>query len=82
VALAGERTIERVSRVPADLQHPGLVWVGCDAKDANDTSGQFNDEQHVNMGDQAFFRPYLSRKKVSSHDGSPVRLQKQANHRI
>ena len=31
VALAGERTIERVSRVPADLQPPGFVWLGSDA---------------------------------------------------
>jgi hypothetical protein len=74
MTLGYEEAAELVGQVAADLHHPTLVGLRCDASDVDNTIGQFDDEKDV-VGDQPAQGPHFRGEEVRRHDAAPVRLE-------
>ncbi len=45
----GERSVDWIGKIPADLQHPRFTWTGRDTSDVDATRCEFDHEEHVNV---------------------------------
>ena len=76
----GERSVEGVGEIPADLHHPRLSWTGRNSSDVDATSRKLDHEEHVER-DKTTRSPDLDGEEVGSGEHVPVSLEELAPRR-
>ena len=70
----GERSVDGIGEVPADLHHPGVSWAGRDSSDVDAPCREFDHEEHVERHETTW-SPDLDGEEVGSGKYAPVSLE-------